>query len=70
MRLYVDANGEHTPILIMNGLDDFDSITKAYDPPGAQILSSSMNAMLLTHRIRYMVRANTSPTGLRASQAT
>ena len=64
------ANGEHTPILIMTGLDDFDSITKAYDAGATDFIVKPLNAMLLTHRIRYMVRANQVLQELRASQAT
>jgi signal transduction histidine kinase len=63
-------NGEHTPILIMTGLDDFDSITKAYDAGATDFIVKPLNAMLLTHRIRYMVRANQVLQELRASQAT
>ena len=61
--------GEHTPILIMTGLDDFDSITKAYDAGATDFIVKPLNAMLLTHRIRYMVRANQILQELRASQA-
>ena len=63
-------NGEHTPILIMTGLDDFDSITKAYDAGATDFIVKPLNAVLLTHRIRYMVRANQVLQELRASQAT
>jgi signal transduction histidine kinase len=63
-------NGEHTPILIMTGLDDFDSITRAYDAGATDFIVKPLNAMLLTHRIRYMVRANQVLQELRASQAT
>ncbi len=62
--------GEHTPILIMTGLDDFESITKAYDAGATDFIVKPLNAMLLTHRIRYMVRANQVLQELRTSQAT
>ncbi len=62
--------GEHTPILIMTGLDDFESITKAYDAGATDFIVKPLNAMLLTHRIRYMVRASQVLEELRASQAT
>ena len=62
--------GEHTPILIMTGLDDFDSITKAYDAGATDFIVKPLNAMLLTHRIRYMVRANQVLQELRSSQVT
>jgi signal transduction histidine kinase len=62
--------GEHVPILIMTGLDDFDSITKAYDAGATDFIVKPLNAILLTHRVRYMVRANQVLQELRASQAT
>ncbi len=62
--------GEHIPILIMTGLDDFDSITRAYDAGATDFIVKPLNAMLLTHRVRYMVRANQVLQELRASQAT
>ena len=62
--------GEHTPILIMTGLDDFESITKAYDAGATDFIVKPLNAMLMTHRIRYMVRANQVLQELRASKAT
>ncbi len=62
--------GEHTPILIMTGLDDFESITKAYDAGATDFIVKPLNAILLTNRIRYMVRANQVLQELRASQAT
>jgi signal transduction histidine kinase len=62
--------GQHTPILIMTGLDDFESITKAYDAGATDFIVKPLNAILLTHRIRYMVRANHVLQELRTSQAT
>ena len=62
--------GEHTPILIMTGLDDFESITKAYDAGATDFIVKPLNAMLLTHRIRYMVRAAQVLQELLESQAT
>ena len=49
--------------------DDFESITKAYDAGATDFIVKPLNAMLLTHRIRYMVRAN-QVLELWASQAT
>lgn len=54
----------------MTGLDDFESITKAYDAGATDFIVKPLNAMLLTHRIRYMVRANQVLQELWDSQAT
>ena len=61
--------GEHTPVLIMTGLDDYDSITKAYDAGATDFLTKPLNGLLLTHRVRYMVRGSRVLQELRASRA-
>ena len=61
--------GEHTPILIMTGLDDYDSITKAYDAGATDFLTKPLNGLLLTHRVRYIARSSRVLQELRASQA-
>ena len=61
--------GEHTPVLIMTGLDDYDSITKAYDAGATDFLTKPLNGLLLTHRVRYIARPSRVLQELRASQA-
>ena len=61
--------GKHTPVLIMTGLDDYNSITKAYDAGATDFLSKPLNGPLLTHRIRYIVRSSRVLQELQASQA-
>ena len=61
--------GEHTPVLIMTGLDDYDSITKAYDAGATDFLTKPLNGLLLTHRVRYIVRSSRVLQELQASQA-
>ncbi len=60
--------GEHVPVLIMTGLDDYDSITQAYEAGATDFLTKPLNGLLLTHRVRYMVRASRVLQELRASQ--
>jgi signal transduction histidine kinase len=60
--------GKHTPILIMTGLDDYDSITQAYNAGATDFLSKPLNGLLLGHRVRYIVRANLALRELRANQ--
>lgn len=60
--------GKHTPVLIMTGLDDYDSITQAYDAGATDFLSKPLNGLLLGHRVRYIVRANLALRELRANQ--
>ena len=60
--------GAHTPILIMTGLDDYNSITQAYDAGATDFMTKPLNGLLLTHRIRYIVRSSRVLQELRASQ--
>jgi signal transduction histidine kinase len=60
--------GEHTPVLIMTGLDDYGSITKAYEAGATDFLTKPLNGLLLTHRIRYIVRSSRVLQELQASQ--
>jgi signal transduction histidine kinase len=60
--------GEHTPILIMTGLDDYNSITRAYHAGATDFLTKPLNGLLLTHRVRYIVRSSRVLQDLRASQ--
>ncbi|NOS81894.1 MAG: response regulator [Nitrospira sp.] len=61
--------GEHTPVLIMTGLDDYGSITQAYDAGATDFLTKPLNGLLLTHRVRYIVRSSRVLQELQASQA-
>lgn len=61
--------GEHTPVLIMTGLDDYNSITQAYDAGATDFLTKPLNGLLLSHRVRYIVRSSRVLQELRLSQA-
>jgi signal transduction histidine kinase len=61
--------GTHVPVLIMTGLDDYHSITQAYDAGATDFLTKPLNGLLLTHRVRYIVRSSRVLQELRASQA-
>lgn len=61
--------GEHVPVLIMTGLDDYQSITQAYDAGATDFLTKPLNGLLLTHRVRYIVRSSRILQELRTSQA-
>lgn len=60
--------GTHTPILIMTGLEDYQSITQAYDVGATDFIVKPINALLLKHRVRYMLRAAQAMRDLRDSQ--
>lgn len=48
----------HLPILMMTGLDDEESISRAYDAGATDFVGKPVSPQLLLHRIRYMVRAS------------
>jgi signal transduction histidine kinase len=62
------SEGEHTPVLIMTGLDDYGSITHAYEAGATDFLTKPLNGLLLTHRVRYIVRSSRILQELRVSQ--
>lgn len=50
--------GASVPILIMNGLDDVKSIATAYEAGATDFVTKPWNALVLSHRVRYMLRAS------------
>ncbi|MDP3093008.1 MAG: response regulator [Nitrospira sp.] len=50
--------GASVPILIMTGLDDVKSIATAYDAGATDFVTKPWNALVLSHRVRYMLRAS------------
>ncbi len=60
--------GRHTPVLIMTGLEDYQSITQAYDAGATDFIVKPINGLLLGHRVRYMLRAGQAMQDLRDSQ--
>lgn len=60
--------GTHTPILIMTGLEDYQSITQAYEAGATDFIVKPINVPLLGHRMRYMLRAGQAIQALRDSQ--
>lgn len=60
--------GAHTPVLMMTGLEDYQSITQAYDAGATDFIVKPINGLLLSHRARYMLRAGQALRDLRDSQ--
>jgi len=58
-----------TPILILTGLDDTDSIRRAYEAGATDFASKPINLFILGHRVRYMLRAKRNVDDLRDSEA-
>lgn len=61
--------GAHVPILMITGLDDLESITRAYDEGATDFLTKPINFFVLPHRVQYMMRSKVTADELRSSQA-
>jgi len=60
--------GSHVPILMITGLDDVESIQKAYEAGATDFVTKPINFFLLPYRVRYMMRSAKNADDLRASQ--
>ncbi len=60
--------GEHVPILMITGLDDIDSIQKAFEAGATDFVTKPINFFLLPYRVRYMLRSAKNADDLRSSQ--
>ena len=52
--------GMLTPILMVTGLDDVESIHRAYEAGATDFVAKPINWLILGHRLRYMLRASRS----------
>ena len=57
-KLRESVEGSRVPILIMTALDDADSIARAYECGATDFITKPMNATILGHRVRYMLRGS------------
>lgn len=57
----------HTPVVMLTGREDDDSVQNAYDSGATDFISKPINWKLLTHRIRYIMRSTRVRRGLRDS---
>jgi len=52
------SEGRHIPILMLTGLDDVDSIDKAYRSGATDFAVKPINWLIIGHRLSYMLRAS------------
>jgi diguanylate cyclase (GGDEF)-like protein/PAS domain S-box-containing protein len=62
-------SGERVPILIMTGLDDVESIHRAYNVGATDFITKPINWIILGHRVRYILRASMAIDRLFKSEA-
>ena len=68
-RLRGSSFARHTPILMMTGLDDLDSIRRSYEAGATDFVNKPINWLILAQRVEYMLRASRTADDLRLSQS-
>jgi predicted signal transduction protein with EAL and GGDEF domain len=56
--LRATPRGRSTPVLMLTSLDDTESIARAYDIGATDFITKPVNYLILTQRLRYILRAN------------
>ncbi|CAG7856416.1 putative signaling protein [biofilm metagenome] len=56
------------PVLMMTGLEDLDSVNRAFEAGATDFITKPINMTLLGHRIRYMLRASLTTSRLVESE--
>ncbi|MGD0128768.1 MAG: EAL domain-containing protein [Terriglobia bacterium] len=62
-------NGQATPVLMVNGRDDVESVNRAFEAGAIDFLPRPVNWALFGHRVRYMLRASQTYRALKAGEA-
>ena len=62
-------SGKRTPVFMVTGLDDLESINRAYKGGATDFLTKPINWVVLGHRVRYMLRASKAIDELHRSEA-
>ncbi len=52
------VGASRVPILVMTGLDDTESIAHAYELGATDFITKPFNSMILSHRVRYILRGS------------
>ena len=60
--------GERVPVVMMTGLDDVESIDRAFQVGATDFITKPINWTILAHRVRYMLRASAAINDLDLSQ--
>ena len=61
-------DGANTPIVMLTGLEDIDSIQQAYQAGATDFITKPINLPLLTHRLQYILRSKYTADELRARE--
>lgn len=61
-------NGGDVPVVMLTGLDDMESIEKAYSAGATEFIGKPVNWLLLPRRVQYILRANRTLKDLKSSE--
>jgi diguanylate cyclase (GGDEF)-like protein len=67
-RLRTTPGGEHTPVVMVTGLEDIGSIDRAFEVGGTDFITKPINWAILGYRVRYWLRSATTFNDLKVSQ--
>jgi diguanylate cyclase (GGDEF)-like protein/PAS domain S-box-containing protein len=60
---------EHTPVVMVTGYEDVDSVNRAYEVGATDFVSKPINWTIFGHRMRYILRSAQAFTALKTSEA-
>ena len=60
--------GQRVPVVMMTGLDDVQSIERAFEVGATDFITKPINWPILSHRVRYMLRASAAINDLKQNQ--
>jgi diguanylate cyclase (GGDEF)-like protein len=63
------VEGYATPIIMMTGLDDVDSVQNAYNAGATDFITKPINWSIMCYRVKYILRSSSAFAGLRLSEA-
>jgi diguanylate cyclase (GGDEF)-like protein len=68
-RIRQDSAGLHVPIIMVTGMEDVDSVNRAYSAGATDFITKPINWDLLGYRVRYVLRSSRTFSELRTSEA-
>jgi diguanylate cyclase (GGDEF)-like protein/PAS domain S-box-containing protein len=68
-RLRGMVGGSRLPILMMTGMDDAEAIAGAYEHGATDFITKPLNPIILSHRVRYMLRGSRTLDALLRSES-
>ncbi len=68
-RIRTLEGGRDVPIIMMTGLDDLDSVKKAYGAGATDFITKPINWSLMSYRVQYVLRSSKAFADLKLSEA-